>query len=365
MGWMSWEIFRCNIDCAKYPDACINEQLYKAQTDALVSGGFAGAGYNSIHIDDCWMNKTGRGSDGKLSADTTRFPSGMKALGDYMHAKNVNFGLYTAESPNTCAGYPASKGYEKLDAETFASWGVDYMKVDGCGDASYYPVGYPAMGEALKGCGRDIVYSCSWPAYLGSNESTKPFDAMISSHCNLWRNYADIQCNWNSLANIIAHWGQYGEVIAKYAAPGHWNDPDMLLIGNDCITVDEAKTQMAIWSIVAAPLIMGNDLRNVSAATRDILLNEEVIAVNQDSLGSQGVRTSVAADGGEVWMRKLSTGHAFVLYNPTSASLEVTVDLTATPGKVRDLWTKADVGKVVGTFGAVIPSHGASIYTVV
>eukprot|EP00051_Salpingoeca_urceolata_P010832 m.133143 g.133143 ORF g.133143 m.133143 type:complete len:499 (-) comp16874_c0_seq4:137-1633(-) len=197
----------------------------------------------------------------------------------------------------------------------FSCKGVDYLKVDGCGDRSYYPTGYPKMGKALVNSGRDIVYSCSWPAYLGNDEASKPYDVMIASHCNLWRNWRDIQCNWGSLSSIIDHWGDYGPVLAKYAAAGHFNDPDMLLIGNDCITDVEAATQMAIWSIIAAPLIMGNDLRNITASQKEILLNKDAIAVNQDSLVQQGLRITPKGDT-EVWARNLSDGSVAVgLYN--------------------------------------------------
>jgi len=310
MGWMSWEIFRCEIDCQKNPTTCISESLYKAQTDALVSGGYLAAGYNGIHMDDCWEQKSPpRDSSGRLVADPTRFPSGMKALGDYMHSKGVQFATYTAESDTTCGGYPASKGHEDVDAQTFAEWGVDYVKVDGCGSASYYPTGYPLMGQALINTKRDIVFSCSWPAYLGTNETTKTtcYQTMIQIGCNLWRNWDDIQCSWGSLVSIIDHYGDYGEYLQQWAAPGHWNDPDMLLIGNDCITDDEARTQMAIWSILAAPLIMGNDLRKVVPNHVSILLNKEAIAIDQDSLGKQGLRISPKGNT-EVWARNLTGG---------------------------------------------------------
>lgn len=159
------------------------------QTDALVSGGFLAAGYNGIHTDDCWPEWSRDPSTHELVANATRFPHGMKALGDYMHAKNVQYALYTAESTETCAGYPASLNYETLDAQTFASWGVDYLKVDGCGSLKDYPKGYKDMGAALAATGRNITYSCSWPAYIGSDEKVKPFTTFIADNCNLWRNW--------------------------------------------------------------------------------------------------------------------------------------------------------------------------------
>ena len=367
MGWMNWEIFRCETDCATHPDSCVNQQLFMGQTDKLVSEGYRAVGYNTIHMDDCWMQtKPPRDAQGKLQPNPERFPSGMKALGDYMHERNVSFGCYTAESPHTCAGYPASAGHEVTDAKTFAEWGVDYLKVDGCGDASYYPTGYPKMGDALLNSGRDIVFSCSWPAYLGSNETAKPWAAIMAAHCNLWRNWDDIQCNWGSLSSIIAHWGKYTDILQKVGGTGHWNDPDMLLIGNTCITADEARTQMAIWSVVAGPLIMGNDLRKVPAEHKEILLNKEAVAVNQDPAGVVGGRVSVLSNQGEVWVRKLSSGHALALYNPTDASLEIEVDFSkvglSSTLAVRDIWAHKDLGRF-STFKTTVPAHGTGFFT--
>jgi alpha-N-acetylgalactosaminidase len=224
---MSWEIFRCRTDCAKEPDDCISERLYKAQADAMVANGFQDAGYNSVHMDDCWEQKNpARDPEtNKLVGDPDRFPSCMKALGDYYHSKGLQYALYTAESVITCGHYPGSRSHEKLDALTFAEWGVDYMKVDGCGDHSYFESGYEAMGTALEESGRPIEYSCSWPAYInGGNETVQQstFIKMINYGCNGWRNFKDIQCNWNSLHNIIDHWGMYGASLQPFAGPGHW-----------------------------------------------------------------------------------------------------------------------------------------------
>jgi len=323
MGWMSWELFRCDVDCSVDPTSCISEQMYKGQTDALSADGYIKAGYTGIHMDDCWESKhpPRDPTTQKLAPNSTRFPSGLKALGDYMHAKGATFGLYTAESPTTCGGYPASANMETLDAQTFAEWGVDYMKVDGCGAPNYYEEGYKAMGAALEASGRDIVYSCSWPAYInGGNETKQPFAEFINDGCNLWRNWHDIQCNWASLASIIQHWGQYGEALVPFAGPGHWHDMDMLLIGAHCVTEDEERTQMAIWSISAAPLIMGNDLRNVSDASKKILLNADAVAVSQDPLGQMGMR--IGKNGPlEIWARNMANGDvAVALYNTGAAT---------------------------------------------
>lgn len=322
MGWMSWQVFRCETDCGSHPDACINEKLYMQMADAMSEGGYLAAGYNQVSIDDCWEDLKGRNADNELVADPTRFPSGMKALGDHMHAKKVRFGTYSDAGTMTCGGFPGSKGYEEVDAKTFASWGVDYLKLDGCyNNKAGFVHDYPAMGTALHASGRDIVYSCSWPAYLGGDESAKPFDAMINAGCNLWRNWIDIQCDWGVLDRIIEHWGRYGEVMVAAAGPGHWHDPDMLLIGAGCLTLDEERTQMAIWSIAAAPLIMGNDLRQVPVVSKTILLNKDAIAVDQDSLGKMGKRLQAASSSTQIWARELSGGDvAVALYNREAGS---------------------------------------------
>jgi len=324
MGWMSWEIFRCQTNCATHPDSCIDHNLYEQMTDRLVEDGYLAAGYDQVSIDDCWEDHSGRDTSGHLIPDANRFPAGMKALGDYMHAKGVKFGTYSDEGTLTCGGYPGTKGYEKVDAETFASWGVDYLKLDGChNNQAGFVTGYPAAGAALQATGRNISYSCSWPAYLGSDESKKPYQAMIDAGCNLWRNWDDIQCNWKSLSSIIDHWGDYGEALQPWAGPGHWHDMDMLLIGNDCVTIDEQRTQMAIWSISASPLIMGNDLRKVPEDAKAILLNKDAINVHQDVLGSMGIRHPkyTSASGSQVWFRKLANGDvAVALYNKDGSS---------------------------------------------
>lgn len=263
----------------------------------------------------CWEQKSPPRdpTTGELRADPVRFPrGGMKGMGEYIHNLGLQYAIYTAESTETCGGYPASQDHEALDAATFASWGVDYIKVDGCGDNGYYPKGYAAMGAALEATGRDIVYSCSWPAYVGDNETEKPFGTYIMDGCNLWRNWDDIQCDAGSLFSIIDHWGQYGAVLAPWAGPGHWHDADMLLIGNKCITEDEERTQMAIWSVIASPLIMGNDLRSVPAGSKAILLNPDALAVSQDALGQMGTRLDATSTPTQRWARVLANGDVAV-----------------------------------------------------
>jgi hypothetical protein len=333
-------------------------------TDRIASDGYLEAGYNQVSIDDCWEQKDPKRDPktNELAPDPKRFPSGMKALGDYMHSKGVKFGIYSDEGTSTCGGYPGSKGYENIDAKTFASWGVDYLKLDGCNnDKEGYVTGYPAMGAALQASGRNITYSCSWPAYLGSDETTKPFQAMIDAGCNLWRNWDDINNKFDSISSIIDHWGDYSAALSTAAGPGHWNDPDMILVGDDhynyTMTADEAKVQMSIWSIVAAPLIMGNDLRTVTDEMKAILLNKEVIAIDQDPAGKAGIRVSPKG-ATEVWARELADGSiAVALYNKAGSApstdnctWEVTagkyIDAGSGSNLVCTTWADADAATV-------------------
>lgn len=274
----------------------------------------------------------------------------MKALGDYMHSKGVKFGTYSDEGTKTCGGFPGTKGYEKDDADTFASWGVDYLKLDGCyNDKAGYVTGYPAAGAALQASGRNISYSCSWPAYLGSDESKKPFGDMIQAGCNLWRNWDDIQCNWGSLSSIIDHWGDYGEALQPWAGPGHWHDMDMLLIGSKCVTPDEERTQMAVWSISASPLIMGNDLRTVPAESKQILQNKDAIAVSQDKLGKMGIRHKkyTSSSPTQLWYRDLANGDvAVALYNKAGGANP------PIPAPPCNAWNKTDGGYLEACGGA-------------
>jgi len=390
MGWMSWEIFRCRINCSAEPEDCISERLYREQADAMVSQGFLQAGYSGIHMDDCWERKTPPRdpSTSQLVGDPERFPSGMKALGDYYHARGLKYGLYTAESATTCGGYPGSKDHEMLDAKTFAEWGVDYMKVDGCGGKEYYNAGYKAMGSALQASGRAIEYSCSWPAYINGENETKQastFISMINYGCNGWRNFGDIQCNWNSLGGIIDHWGDYALSLQAFAGPGHWHDMDMLLIGSvsgghdggklgeRCVSLVEERTQMAMWAISASPMIMGNDMRKVASDSKEILMNEHAVAVSQDSLGQMGIRLS-PNNATQVWARKLANGDvAVALYNrgdpkaTKGAAADIICDF-GMPGidietkvTVFDIWAKKTLGSFTAKYTApAVPFHGTA-----
>ncbi|RXG73717.1 hypothetical protein Avbf_00113 [Armadillidium vulgare] len=243
MGWLAWERFRCNTDCQNDPDNCISEDLFKTMADIIATEGYAQIGYDTVIMDDCWLSH-------ERDAD------------DY-----GNF---------TCAGYPGMLGNTEIDANTFAEWTVDYIKVDGCyDDPSNMDVGFPEFGYYLNQTGRPIVYSCEWPLYQSNANYTA-----IRETCNLWRNYHDIEDSWDSVQDIINFYGNDQEVFASFAGPGGWNDPDMLVIGNFGLSYEQSKSQMAIWAIFAAPLIMSVDLRTIKSDYKAILQNAAVIAAH-------------------------------------------------------------------------------------
>ncbi|XP_068236397.1 alpha-N-acetylgalactosaminidase-like isoform X2 [Palaemon carinicauda] len=304
MGWMAWERFRCNVDCENDPDNCISESLFTTMSDLLVSEGYADLGYKVVSLDDCWLANE-RDAEGKLQPDPLRFPSGLKALGDYIHAKGLLFGMYEDYGNYTCAGYPGILGHLEVDANTFAEWGVDYLKLDGCyADPVEMDIGYPEFGQYLNATKRSMVYSCSWPDYQRELGIIPDWESIIKT-CNLWRNFDDIQDSWASVTSILDYYADNQDSIIPNAGPGHWNDPDMLIIGNFGLSYDQAKAQMALWAIMAAPLIMSNDLRNMDPKFKAILQNKEIIAVDQDVLGIQGRRLS-KEHGIEIWTRPIS-----------------------------------------------------------
>lgn len=304
MGWLAWERFRCNTDCKNDPENCISDRLFRTMTDLVVSEGYAAAGYEYINIDDCWLDKS-RSFNGKLQADAKRFPYGIKDLSNYIHSKGLKFGMYEDYGNYTCAGYPGILGNLEKDAISFAEWNVDYIKIDGCySHPSEMDRGYPEFGYWLNRTGKRMVYSCSWPVYQIYSGMTPNFSSIIE-HCNLWRNFDDIQDSWQSLESIIDYYGNNQDTIVPNAGPGHWNDPDMLIIGNFGLSYEQCKTQMAMWAILAAPLLMSVDLRTIRPEYKAILQNRKIIAVDQDPLGIQG-RRIYKHKGIEIWARPIS-----------------------------------------------------------
>ncbi|KAM5221470.1 alpha-galactosidase A [Ctenodactylus gundi] len=304
MGWLHWERFMCNLDCQEEPETCISETLFMQMADVMVADGWKDAGYEYLCIDDCWMAPQ-RDAEGRLQADPQRFPGGIPRLANYVHSKGLKLGIYADVGNKTCAGFPGSFGHYDLDAQTFADWGIDLLKFDGCycDSIKHLIAGYKYMSLALNKTGRSIVYSCEWPLYMWPFH--KPNYTNIRQYCNHWRNFNDVYDSWQSVKSILDWTSSNQEKIVDVAGPGGWNDPDMLVIGNFGLSWDQQVTQMALWAIMAAPLLMSNDLRQISPQAKALLQDKDVIAINQDPLGKQGYCLR-KEDNIEVWERPLS-----------------------------------------------------------
>ena len=356
MGWNSWNKFGCNV----------SEKLIKEMADAMVTSGMRDAGYVYLVIDDCWQ--IDRDAQGNILPDPQRFSSGMKALADYVHAKGLKFGIYSDAGTLTCQKRPGSRGYEFQDARQYAAWGVDYLKYDWCSTSTQNaPASYAIMRDALLKAGRPIVFSiCEWGA-------AKPW-LWAKDVGNLWRTTGDIQDCWDCKRD----WGGMGVVhildlqdgLESYAGPGHWNDPDMLEVGNGGMTATEYRAHFSLWCLLAAPLMAGNDLRSMAPEIKEILTNREVIAVDQDPLGLQGRRVKREGDR-EVWMKQLADGgRAVVLFNrgPKAAELSLSwIDIGYPPhlsARVRDLWAGKDLGQRSGNFATEVPGHAVVMVTI-
>jgi alpha-galactosidase len=355
MGWNSWNKFGCNVD----------EKMIRDMADGMVASGMKDAGYTYIVIDDCWQ--VSRDPQGNIVPDPKHFPSGMKALADYVHSKGLKFGLYSDAGTKTCAGRPGSRGYEYQDARQYAAWGVDYLKFDWCSTTTQNAqASYTLMHDALVSSGRPIVFSmCEWG-------TAKPW-LWAKDVGNLWRTTGDITDKWEGKYDYS--WGMLSILdqqvgLESFAGPGHWNDPDMLEVGNGGMTENEYRAHFSLWAILAAPLIAGNDLRSMTPEIASILTNREVIAIDQDRLGRQGHRAAKDGDS-EVWAREIADGNrAVVLLNRGTAPREITAtwtDLgypTHLSATVRDLWTKKDLGRLTGKFTATVPAHSVVMITV-
>jgi alpha-galactosidase len=353
MGFNNWNSTHCRND--------FNEDMVKGIADIFVNKGLKDAGYEYVNIDDCWALPE-RNADGDLVPHPARFPNGIKAVADYVHGKGLKFGIYTSAGIKTCnkdGGFPGGLGHEEQDARLFASWGVDYLKYDNCNNQNVdAKLRYTKMRDALNATGRKIVFSlCEW----GQN---KPWEwAKDVGH--LWRTTGDISDNWNSMVSIAKR----NMELADYAGPGHWNDPDMLEVGNGGMTDLEYRSHFSLWSIMAAPLLIGADLRKVTPETFEILENREVIAVNQDQLGVQG-KVIRSQGGNHVLVKPLSNGDKAVLLfneNDSAAKMSVTaadLGLTKAGGyQVRDLWAKATT-HTAGSISAALPPHGSAMFRV-
>jgi alpha-galactosidase len=361
MGWNSWNGFGCDVD----------EKLIRETADAMVSNGMKDAGYVYVNIDDCWQGE--RDENGFIRPDPGRFPSGMKALADYVHSRGLKIGIYSDAGAKTCGGRHGSRGHEYQDALTYARWGIDYLKYDWCNTEGLNArAAFLTMRDALFAAGRPVVFSiCEW------GDNTPWTWGKEIGHS--WRTTGDIHACWDC---EIGHgnWSSWGvlRILDKqhglriHAGPGHWNDPDMLEVGNG-MSLAEDRAHFSMWCMLAAPLLAGNDLRNMSEQTLRILTNREVIAVDQDALGIQGWRY-FGGEGLEIWFKPLTGGDwAMCVLNRGGASREVRFDWRNEPVKddfssrsagfdttqyrVRDLWAKRDLGSTRETLWADIPAH--------
>ncbi|GGM81909.1 alpha-galactosidase [Dactylosporangium sucinum] len=368
MGWNSWNSFGCNI----------SESLIRQMADAIVSSGLRDLGYQYVVVDDCWFNPS-RDSAGNLQGDPSRFPSGMQALGDYLHGKGLKFGLYQVPVDKTCAQYfgsypgaTGSQGHEAQDARQFAAWGVDYLKYDWCspnGTINDQVATFAKMRDALAATGRPIVYSINPNSIHAKTGPQRNWGDVA----NLWRTTEDITNAWDTgqtngypmgIQNIV----NVTVPLAGYAAPGRFNDPDMLEVGRGGMTDTEMRSHFALWAVMASPLIAGNDIRSMSSATQAILKNQDLIAVNQDSLGLQAMQ--VSNDGTRrVLAKRLANGDvAVALFNQGSATTTISttaaaVGKTGTSFTLRDAWTGA-TSTTSGAITASVPGHGTVVYRV-
>jgi len=362
MGWNSWNHF-----AGRVTDADI-----RSAADFLVNTGMRDAGYVYVNIDDTWQGK--RDANGLLHSNE-RFPD-MKALSDYIHAKGLKFGIYSSPGARTCAGYEGSLGHEADDARMYAAWGVDFLKYDLCSlredmkkakadhpddpdvTKNLMIAAYRKMGDALRASGRTIVYSlCQYGV-------DQPWTWGPSVGASMWRTTGDISDSYARMSKI--GFSQAG--LAGFAGAGHWNDPDMLEIGNGKMSEDEYRTHMSLWAILAAPLLAGNDLSKMGEADRRILTNKEAIAIDQDALGKQGDRLYQNGDL-EVWTRPLSGGRVAVgLFNRGASSSDISIQLAQVGfprgGKLRDVWKQKDLGSHSGTFTDTVPTHGVTLLIV-
>ena len=371
MGWNSWNKFACDI----------NEELIREIADAMIEKGIADAGYVYINLDDCW-HASERNADGFIQCDAERFPSGIKALADYVHERGLKLGIYSDAGTHTCGGRLGSLGHEYQDALQYARWGIDYLKYDWCSTDNINAKGaYTLMSNALRAAGRPILFSmCEWG-------TAKPWE-WAKDIAHSWRTTGDIWLSFDQVQDLgtwkawsVMHILDMNADLRRYAGPGHWNDPDMLEVGNG-LTQSEDRAHFTMWCMLSAPLILGNDIRTVSDQTLDIILNRRVIAIDQDPLGVQGYRFLDEGDF-EVWLKPLAGGDwAFCMLNRGSEPKQYTIEwanfdwtddevsglsteLSTKLYNIENLWKEgkeANEGTTKRSKSVTIPSHDVVLY---
>jgi len=357
MGWNSWYGFYCAVD----------ETTVEQMADALISSGMRDAGYTYVNVDDCWQGP--RADDGTITADPARFPDGMQALVDYVHSRGLKFGLYTDAGSATCEGLPGSLGYEQQDADTYATWGVDFVKVDWCNsDGLDPPAQYDKMRNALTDAaaatGRPMVFSiCDWGV-------DSPW-AWGPKTGNMWRTTQDTgdpEDQWHSVLSAL----DQNAAHAAVARPGAWNDPDLLEAGLGSMSPDEERSQFTLWAMMAAPLLVSADLRTASSDTLAMFTNHDVIAIDQDQAGVQGNVVRQDASGQlQVWSKRLAANGtwAVALFNRTDSDAPISfnwsnIGMKANRATVKDIWTGATVPNLATGYSVVVPSHGTALLKV-
>jgi alpha-galactosidase len=361
MGWNTWNTFG-------WKDVC--EEVVIGSADTFIRQGLKDAGYQYIVIDDCWHLKE-RDKNGRMQPDPSRFPRGIKPVADYIHSLGLKFGIYSCAGHFTCGSRAGSFGYEETDAQTFADWGVDFLKYDFCFKPPGGPTGpqlYFRMGQALRATGRKILFSaCEW----GSNQ---PWTWAASAGCHMWRTTGDIWDTWQSMENI--GFSQDGK--QAYAGPDHWNDPDMLVVGmggkgyassQGGMTEIEYRTHFALWCMLAAPLMIGCDVRNMTPATKQLLTHKGLIAINQDPMGRQGWRVGIDGDKFETWMKPMADGSIAVgLFNRHESQTRDLIAAWEAVGlhdrracRVVDVFSGEELGAYTRVLSVQVPPHGCRI----
>ncbi|TPP65006.1 Alpha-N-acetylgalactosaminidase [Fasciola gigantica] len=354
MGWMTWQRFRCQVDCKAYPRDCISEDLIKRTADRLVQDGFLDAGYEYVVIDDCWQMPFRDRHTSKLVPDPDRFPTGLNALGDYLHERKLKFGIYVDYGKFTCEHYPGSMDYLDLDAKTVAEFGVDYVKMDGCyAQYQQMPAGFQEFSRHLNSTGRPMVFSCEYPVYTPWLENTSLIDwERLQRVCNSWRIYWDVEDQWDRVMTIINVVRQHSELLSSIAGPGHWNDPDMLVLGNFGLSHDQERVQMGMWCMFAAPLLISTDMDELNEKSANLMKNKMLIDIDQDEGGHQAKFVGMKGDV-QLWTRQLTripNSWAIALLNAKQSGAPIHVPVTLEEMNITSNHPESDAFELIDVF---------------